>query len=290
LYPDPNITGQPTQNPFELTSTPQVLIPVTGGGGNKVAWSPSGKWIIIPSNHGVFIFDASTLLLNRFSNPDQSFLDAAYGLHDNLVVMVDGEYTAISRDVDADQQVERRDIVEIDQISGLCSPGKVETYPDNLWLVCLDKKGVADLNNVRNKFYKTRRLILPPEAISSNGSVWAIAYNNNGHVIAEVYDIAKGTRINQFTTPRGVKMVWRPDFSVALSSNGEMVAIADYADHVTVWNTRTQAELYDCKADFPIQHMGFSPNNQRLALIDDKNHVVLELTGQGCQITYPEPL
>jgi hypothetical protein len=202
--------------------------------------------------------------------------------------MVDGEYTATTRDVDNDEQVERRDIVEINQISGLCPSGKFETYPENLWLVCLDKKGVAELDNVRNKFYKTRRLFQPPEAISSNGSVWAIAYNNNGHVIAEVYDIAKGTRISQFKTPRAVKMVWQPDFSIALSSNGEMVAIADFADHVTVWNTSTQAELHDCKTNFPIQHMSFSPNSQRLALIDDKNHAVLELTAHNCQITYPK--
>jgi WD40 repeat protein len=212
---------------------------------------------------------------------NQSLRDSGFGLKDNLLIMIDSSYTATTWDLDTSEQLELRNFIEINQIPDLCPEGKFETYPENHELVCLDEGGQADLDNSRHAFFKQRLLVEPPEWISDDGSTWAIAYNT-GHVVVEVYNIASGKKIGQFRTQDGVLKYFSPDFSLALSADGKLVAVGDYAGNVTIWNTSSKKLLYKCKAEFLIKHMSFSPNSLKLALIDEKHLGILNLTGPGC--------
>jgi WD40 repeat protein len=277
---------QPTPNPFELTPTSDVIIPVTGSGGYTVAWSPSGKWIAISTKKGVNIYSGNDLHWVKILKTSQAFRDTGFGMHDNLVVMVDSSYTVTTWDLDTSEQLELRSFVEIDEIPDLCPEGKFETYPENHLLVCLDEDSQANLDNIRHKFFQQRMLVEPPESVSADGSLWAIAYNT-GHVVVEIYKIANGKKVDQFRTPDGVLKTFSLDFSLSLSADGNMVAIGDYAGHVTVWNTSSQELLYKCKTNFLIKHMSFSPDSQKLALIDEKHLATLDLTGPDC-IFFPD--
>jgi WD40 repeat protein len=218
----------------------------------------------------------------RVLKPEKAFRYAAFGTTDNLLVMVDSNFIVTLWDLDADNLVEIRDSTQIDQIQNLCPDGKVEVYPEHLQLVCLDDHGKADLKKVRKAILDSRN-IYHREWISADGSLWGIAFFN-GHVEADIYDISKGTRVGTYSTPEAVVARTLPDFSLALSKNGELVAIGDYASNVTVWNTSSQKIVYDCKATFSIKHMSFSPDNHKLALVDEQDHAVLDLTGSGCTI------
>jgi WD40 repeat protein len=287
LYPDPGTAGQPTPNPFEPTPTKiSFPIPLTNknGGGAAVAWSPSGKWIVIPTNDGVKIYNADTLNESMTIKRGQAFQLAGFGMTDTVVVMVDMNLMVTSYDLALGEDLERRDSVQIAQISNLCPEGKFEAYPEHILLVCLDKKGPARLDRARQAFFKENLLLeQQPEWVSADGSLWAIAHNT-GHVVADVYNIPKGAKFRQFRTIEEVVKTPTPDFSIAISTDGELVAVGDFAYNITVWNTRTQMIVYDCKGYFPIKHMSFSPNNHKLALIDDYHHAVLDLTGSGCTI------
>jgi len=275
--PDPG----PTPNPFELTPTSSAIVPVTGGGGFTVAWSPSGKWIDISTKKGVTIYNGNNLRWVKIVTTNQSLRDSGFGINDNVVVMIDSNYNVTTWDLDTSEQLELRNFIEIKQIADLCPEGKFETYPENHQLVCLDEGGQADLDNSRHAFFKQRLLVEPPEWVSSDGSTWAIAYNT-GHVVVEVYKIASGKKIDQFRTPDAVLKYFPLDFSLTLSADGKLVAVGDYADNVTIWNTGSQKLLYKCKTEFPIKHMSFSPDSQKLALIDENDLAVLDLTGTGC--------
>jgi WD40 repeat protein len=283
---NPTIGGenQPTPNPYEPTPT-KALVPATGphnDGGTGVAWSPSGKWIAIPTGTGVSIYDSSNLALVRVLKQEKAFRYAGFGTTDNLLVMVDSNFVVTLWDLDDDNLVEIRDSSQIDQIQDLCPEGKVEFYPEHLQLVCLDDHGEADLKKVRTTILDSHN-IYHREWISADGSLWGIAFYN-GHVEADIYNIAKGTRVGIYKTPEAIVPRTLPDFSLALSMDGELIAIGDYAYNVTVWNTNTKKIVYDCKATFPVKHMSFSPDKQKLALVDEQDHAVLNLTGSGCTI------
>jgi WD40 repeat protein len=144
----------PTPNPYEPTPT-NALVPSTGrhnGGGSGVAWSPSGKWIAIPTGNGVLIYGSNNLEFVRGLKPEKAFRYAAFGTADNLLVMVDANFTVTSWDLDANELVEIRDSTQIDQIQNLCPEGKVEVYPEHLQLVCLDPHGKDNLEKVRKPF------------------------------------------------------------------------------------------------------------------------------------------
>ena len=281
---NPSAGDQPTPNPYEPTPT-KALVPPTGlhnYGGTGVAWSPSGKWIAVPTGAGVSIYDSSNLALVRVLKQEKAFRYAGFGTADNLLVMVDSNFVVTLWDLDADELVEIRDSTQIDQIQDLCPTGKVEVYPEHLQLVCLDEHGKKGLENVRKMILNGQK-IFHREWVSADGSLWGVAYNN-GHVEADVYDIAAGTRVGSYKTPEAVVPSSMPDYSLALSKDGKLLAIGDFAYNVTVWNTSSQKIVYDCKASFPIKHMSFSPDNHKLALVDEEDHAVLDLTGPGCTI------
>jgi len=274
----------PTPNPFEPTPT-TLALPVTGshnGGGTSVTWSPSGKWIAISTGNGVYLYDGNPQDPPKIVKLGQAFRYAGFGKTDNLVVLIDSHFTVTDRDIEAGNDIERRGIIEIDQIDGLCPDGKFETYPQNFQLVCLDQPGKEGLEKVRDSFL-TNHAALHREWVSADGSLWGVAYNI-GHVEADVYNIATGAKIATYATPEAVVPDFFPDFSLALSSGGELVAVGDFAGDVTVWNASSKKILYDCKADFPVKQMSFSPDHKKLALIDEEDHTVLELAGSGCNI------
>jgi WD40 repeat protein len=282
--PTPGTGNQPTPNPYEPTPT-DALVPATGShnyGGFGVAWSPSGKLIAIPTGNGVFIYDSNTLALVRVMKKEKAFRYAAFGLTDNLLVMVDSNLIVTLWDLDADNLVEIRDSTQIDQIQHLCPDGKVEVYPEHLQLVCLDDHGVAALEQIRKTILDGQK-IFHKEWVSADGSFWGIAYNN-GHVEADIYNIAGGAKVGTYKTPEAVVPSTMPDFSLALSKDGQLVAIGDFAYNVTVWNTSTQKKVFDCKTFFPVKNMSFSPDNHKLALVDEQDHAVMDLTGLGCTI------
>ncbi len=283
--PVPGSENQPTPNPYEPTPT-DALVPATGlhnNGGTGVAWSPSGKWIAIPTGNGVFIYDSNNLALVRRMKKGTAFRYAAFGTTDNLLVMVDSNFRVTSWDLDADNLVEIRDSTQIDQIQDLCPEGKVEVYPEHLQLVCLDEENKGDLEKVRKTFLDSHKFF-HREWISADGTLWGVAFNN-GHVEAEIYSISEGTRVGVYKTPEAVVPSPLPDFSLALSRDGELVAIGDFAYNVTVWNTNSKKIVYDCKTYFPVKHMSFSPDDHKLALVDEEDHAVMDLTGSGCTIS-----
>jgi WD40 repeat protein len=282
--PTPGSGNQPTPNPFEPTPT-ERLVPVTGphnNGGTGVAWSPTGKWMAIPTGSGVFVYDSNNLGVVFRKKEGTAFRYAAFGTTDNLLVMVDVNFRVILWDLETDNLVELRDSTQIDQIQNLCPEGKVEVYPQHLQLVCLDEDSQGDLEKVRKTFLDSHKFF-HREWISEDGSVWGVAFNN-GHVKAEIYNISEGTRLGVYETPEAVVPSSLPDFSLAISTGGELVAVGDFAYNVTVWNTSSKKIVYDCKTYFPIKHMSFSPDNHKLALVDEADHAVMDLTGKGCQI------
>jgi WD40 repeat protein len=216
-------------------------------------------------------------------NKEKAFRYAAFGKTDNLLVMVDSNFRVTLWDLEADNLVEMRDSTQIDQIQDLCPEGKVEVYPEHLQLVCLDEHIKGDLEKVRKTFLDSHKFF-HREWISADGSVWGVAFNN-GHVEADIYDIDKGNKVGSYETPEAVVPSPLPDFSLALSRDGKLVAVGDFAYNVTVWNTKTQTIVYDCKTYFPIKHMSFSPDDHKLALVDEEDHAVMDLSGSGCTIS-----
>ena len=202
--------------------------------------------------------------------------------------MIDGRYVAILWDITADKPVDRRDFQQISQIKNLCPKGKPALYYKIHQVVCLDKQNQDNLETVRTTFFNNNPEFLPPETVSPDGALWAVGGYNSNHVDVDVYSIADNNFLDHYQADNSTLFSFQPEYSLAFSPNAALLAVGEDSGKVTVWQIKTNQLQYSCDAAFQVKDLAFSPDNQKLALIDKGHRAIMDLTAPGCTITYPK--
>lgn len=254
---------------------------------NEVAYSPDGKWLVMASSLGIYVYDAQTLCPVRLMESDAALTSVAFSPEADNPIIAAGSMDKMvhlwSLDGDGNAQYIRSLGGERSQKSVT----RVAFSPDGKILASGSSQSSATLYlwqvpQVGSEEDSRRELLLDSEPVGVN--IYDIGFSPDGKKVALVLH-GKPLQLGKIDdngtvslSDTNIPSVWRVEFS----PDGETLATGSRDRTVGLWRVSHQAEsLFTDTHSSPVQDIAYSANGEMLATGGSSGEVYLWAVSNG---------